>query len=95
MSDLRSKNLIVLKGIMFALIAAMAGWLLWEQSPDLRTACLIAVLIWSSCRFYYFLFYVLENYVDPTIKYAGIWSLSSELMRRGRRGSTGNDRRAP
>jgi hypothetical protein len=43
---------------------------------------LLAILVWSACRFYYFLFYVLEAYVDPTFKYAGILALLRALRQR-------------
>jgi hypothetical protein len=71
MSDLRSKPLIVVKGVLFLGIAASA-------------AALLAVLVWSSCRFYYFLFYVLEKYLDPGLRYAGLWALAEAILRQRR-----------
>ncbi len=82
MSDLKSKSLIVLKGLLFLLMAVMCAVILIAQSPTLTTALLLALLIWSSCRFYYFLFYVLEKYVDPTMRYAGILDLLQGMKRR-------------
>jgi hypothetical protein len=38
--------------------------------------------VWASCRFYYFLFYVLEHYVDPTMRYAGLLDLLMGMKRR-------------
>ena len=49
---------------------------------------LLMLLAWASARFYYFLFYVLEHYVDPGLKYAGILA----LLRQIRRGKGENDR---
>jgi hypothetical protein len=43
----------------------------------------LAMCIWASCRFYYFLFYVLERYVGIEGRYAGIWDLLTRLRRRG------------
>jgi hypothetical protein len=49
----------------------------------------VTLLVWASCRFYYFLFYVLEHYVDRTMRYAGLLDLlmgmrqRRERMRRG------------
>jgi len=82
MPDLRSKNWIVAKGVMFALISAISGTLILLQWPSWRQAGLIALLVWASCRFYYFLFYVLEKYVDPTMRYAGILDLISGMRAR-------------
>ena len=65
-------------------IVAGAASLLWLASPTLRTAGLLAVLVWASCRFYYFLFYVLETYVDPRLRYAGLRSLAAAAWRHRR-----------
>jgi hypothetical protein len=43
---------------------------------------LLALLVWASCRFYYFLFYVLEHYVDRTMRYAGLFDLLMGMRRR-------------
>lgn len=85
MADLESKTLIVLKGLLFLAIALTAAALLLLESPTIRTAALASLLVWSSCRFYYFLFYVLEKYVDPTYCYAGIWALLKSIGLNNRR----------
>jgi hypothetical protein len=82
MRDLKSKGLIVAKGVMFLLIAMTAGLLLWIEKPSIKTALLLALLVWGACRFYYFLFYVLEKYVDPRLQYAGLIALVSAWRRR-------------
>lgn len=82
MSDLKSKSLIVLKGLLFLFMALMCAVILIAQSPTLTTVLLLALLIWSSCRFYYFLFYVLEKYVNPTMRYAGILDLLQGMKKR-------------
>jgi hypothetical protein len=85
MADLRSKPLIVAKGVMFLAIAALAAWLILDALPSWRIAALLAVLVWAACRFYYFLFYVLEQYVDPRLRYAGIWAMVAQMLKsRGR-----------
>lgn len=82
--DIQSKRLIVLKGVLFLILAVSSAALLVIDSPTLRTTALVLILIWSACRFYYFLFYVLEKYVDPSLKYAGIGAQLSALVRRRR-----------
>ena len=82
MTDLKSKGWIVTKGFLFLLIEIASAALIFVDLPSLKTAFLLILLAWSSCRFYYFLFYVLEHYVDPTMRYAGIWDLLMGMKRR-------------
>jgi len=70
--DLSNPRVIVLKGLLMLLIALMAGVLLFMQNPGWLTGLLLGCLVFGSCRFYYFLFYVIQNYVDPEFKYAGV-----------------------
>jgi len=82
MADLQSKGWIVFKGIAFLGIAVAAGVLVFLDAPSLKTAVLIVLLAWSAARFYYFLFYVLEKYVDPSLRYAGILALLRAILAR-------------
>jgi hypothetical protein len=82
MTDLISKKWIVAKGVMFAGLAVAAAALILADMPSLKVAVLLALLVWASCRFYYFLFYVLEHYVDPTMRYAGLMDLLMGMRRR-------------
>ena len=82
--DLSSKRLIVLKGILFFVCLVLSAGLLLEASPNLRTLLLLGVLVWASARFYYFLFYVLKTYVDPSLKYSGLFSLVQGILASGR-----------
>jgi uncharacterized membrane protein len=79
--DLESSRLIVIKGALFLCLAALAAALLFLEAPTARTGVLLGALIWSACRFYYFLFYVLEKYVDPSLKYSGLRALIARLAR--------------
>jgi hypothetical protein len=85
MRDLSSRSLIVTKGLLFLALALVTAGLLLAESPSLRMAVLLTVLVWSSCRFYYFLFYVLHHYVDQRLRYAGVLALLGQMRRsRGR-----------
>jgi len=84
MSDLRSTSLIVLKGILFLGIVAGSALVIFLGQPTWRVAALLVALAWASARFYYFLFYVLERYVDPSLKYAGVVALLKEIVARRR-----------
>ena len=81
MRDLKSRGWIVAKGIMFLVIAAVAVALILAENPSIRVALLLGILVWSACRFYYFLFYALEKYVYPTLKYAGLLALIGSVWR--------------
>ena len=83
LGDLKSKRLIVAKGALFGLCVLTSAAALWLQNPSLVTALLLAVLAWSSARLYYFLFYVLQTYVDPSLKYAGLWAMLRQVFKRG------------
>ena len=74
MSDLKSPTAIYLKGFLFLIAGLTAGGLLIAEAPTLRVAALLPIAIWSFCRAYYFAFYVIEHYVDPGYKFAGLWS---------------------
>jgi hypothetical protein len=84
MTDLGSRTWIVVKGILFAAIALIAAALLLVEKPSVTRAVLLALLVWASCRFYYFLFYVLERYVDSSLRYAGVVALLAATARRRR-----------
>jgi hypothetical protein len=81
MGDLKSERRIVAKGLMFLVIATAATGLILIEAPSIRVGVLLVLLVWASCRFYYFLFYVLEKYVDPDLRYAGLLALVGELWR--------------
>jgi len=80
MKDLQSKHWIVAKGIAFGGLAVAAAVLVLLESTSVRTAALLMLLVWAACRFYYFLFYVLERYVDPRLRYAGILALVRTII---------------
>ena len=85
MGDLKSKRLIMLKGWLFFSVAVLAGTGLLLRDPSWQTAGLVVTLAWAAARFYYFLFYVLEKYVDPELRYAGVLDQLKALLRRRRK----------
>ena len=80
--DLKSARLIYLKGLLFLVTGLLSLAALLLERPTLRTAFLLAVAVWSFCRLYYFMFYVIEKYVDPGYKFAGLYSFLIYLLRR-------------
>jgi len=85
MKDLTSATWIKVKGILFLLLGLAAAALLILESPSWKVAGLLALAIWCFCRFYYFAFYVIEKYVDPSYKFSGLWSFACYLLRSRRK----------
>ncbi len=61
-----------LKAILFVLIGLTSASLLLIETFTLKNALLLMLTIRSFCRAYYFAFYVLEKYVDPQFRFAGL-----------------------
>jgi hypothetical protein len=80
MADLTNPKLIYLKGFLFLLAGLMASVLLILDNPMPQTALLLAIAVWAFARFYYFAFYVIEHYVDPGYRFAGLWSFARYLL---------------
>lgn len=79
--DLKSSTAIKIKEALFAFIGLICCGLIIANQPNLKTVLLLGVAIWAWCRFYYFLFYVLENYAGRKRPYAGIFdALKSCLL---------------
>ncbi len=70
--DIRSAKWLYAKGILFAVLALVAGGSLILQAPHLDILALLVICVWASCRAYYFAFYVIEHYVDPDFRFAGL-----------------------
>ena len=83
MSDLKSKNLIYLKGGLFLLAGFISALLIVTEHPNLKLVVLLGLSIWCFCRFYYFAFYVIQHYVDDQYKFAGLWSFVKYVIGRG------------
>ena len=84
MTDITSPRLLYLKGGLFLLSGIMAAVLLLLESPTLKTAFLLGLCVWCLARAYYFAFYVIEHYVDPSYRFAGLGSFVRYSIRRWR-----------
>jgi len=74
MRDLSSPKPMWFKAAAFLGIAVIASALLIAETPTLRTVVLLALAIWASCRAYYFAFYVVQHYIDPSFRFSGLGS---------------------
>jgi hypothetical protein len=79
--DIKNPKLLYAKGILFLLTGLLACTAILIAMPSLRIALLLAVAIWSFARAYYFAFYVIEHYVDPSYRFAGLWDFIKYLRR--------------
>jgi hypothetical protein len=80
--DLKSPWLIHLKGALFAVLGLSSAAMLVALSPKLITAALIAITVWAFCRFYYYLFYVLDRYLGREKRFSGIFDALCYLLKR-------------
>jgi hypothetical protein len=84
MRELKSSRWIVAKGLLFLMLGSLCAMLLAIEYRSLRSAALLVVAIWCFCRFYYFAFYVIERYVDPSYRFSGLVSFARYVFQRRR-----------
>jgi hypothetical protein len=85
MKDLTNPKVIKAKGVLFLFLGLLSAALLLLEHPSLQAGVLLAVAIWSFCRFYYFAFYVIERYVDPDYRFSGLLSFARYLISKERK----------
>jgi hypothetical protein len=85
MGDIENRTLLYAKGGLMLAVGFLASALLIARHPDVYTVSLLAVAAWGFCRAYYFAFYVVEHYVDPGYKFAGLCSFLRYLAQRRHR----------
>ena len=73
------------KGLLFLVLGVLAGGVLLARRREWETLFLLLVTVWAFCRFYYFMFYVIERYVDPGFRFSGILSFARYVLGPGRR----------
>ena len=82
--DLKSRTAIYAKGFAFLAIGATAGLLILMEAGNFKIGLLLAICVWSFCRFYYFAFYVIEHYVDGSYRFAGLIDFTRYMLGRPR-----------
>lgn len=80
MSDLKSKKLIYLKGFLFFIMLIFSMGLIIYQTRSWQISMLLLLAVWASARLYYFMFYVIEKYVDSDFQFASIYSFLRYLF---------------
>ena len=80
--DLASPAALYAKGALFVAVGLLSGGLLLWANPSWLAAGLLAACVRARCRAYYFAFYVVGKYVDPSYKIAGLGDFARYLRRR-------------
>ncbi len=91
MGDIKNPRLLYAKGCLFLFGGILASGLLLSEQPTVKVAMLLAIAVWCFARAYYFAFYVIERYIDPSYRFSGLWSFAGYVLRR-RRGRKAEDR---
>jgi hypothetical protein len=81
MTDITNPKLLWTKGLLFLVLGLGASVLLVIEAASLKVALLLAIAVWAFCRAYYFAFYVIEHYVDPGYRFAGLGSFLRYIVR--------------
>ena len=79
--DLTSLWWIYAKAVGFVMIGLAASALILLQMPRWDVAIYLAISIWAFARAYYFAFYVVEHYIDPNYRYAGLISFLKHIWK--------------
>ena len=84
--DITNPCVLYVKALLFLLTGALAALLLILEKPTLKIALLLALAVWCFARAYYFAFYVVQHYVDPGYRFAGLADFARSVLRRRGRG---------
>ena len=85
MGDIQSPRLLLLKAALFVFAGCLASVGLLLDHFSWTNLFLLCVAIFSFSRFYYFCFYVIEHYIDPDYKFAGLTSVLTYYWRKPRK----------
>ncbi|QDV46108.1 hypothetical protein Enr13x_60120 [Stieleria neptunia] len=84
LGDIQNPKLIWAKGALFLVLGMLSAAILVARMPGLTEIALLCICIWAFCRAYYFAFYVIQHYVDPTYKFAGLGSFAKYICKHRR-----------
>ena len=84
MGDIKRVWLLYLKGFLLFLTGFISSLLLVLLNLNFKTIVLLLLAIWSFCRAYYFAFYVIQHYVDPTYKFSGLIDFAKYSIKKGK-----------
>lgn len=79
-NDIQDPRLLYFKGTVFVLVGMLSTVLLILQVPDWKLVLLHLIAIWAFGRAYYFAFYVIQHYVDPSFRFSGLWDFARYVL---------------
>ena len=82
MGDIKKVWLLYLKGFLLFLTGFISSLLLVLLNLNFKTIVLLLLAIWGFCRAYYFAFYVIQYYIDPSFRYSGLIDFAKYQMKR-------------
>jgi uncharacterized RDD family membrane protein YckC len=82
MRDLQHPKWMYLKAGLLLGCGILSAGLLVARSPEWQTGLLLAICVWAFARAYYFAFYVIQHYIDPAYRFAGLIDFARYLLRR-------------
>ena len=80
--DISSPKLLYAKGALFLLAGILSAGVIVLEHPSVKVAALLVLSIWCFARAYYFAFYVVQHYVDPGYRFAGLIDFAKYVLRR-------------
>jgi hypothetical protein len=86
LGDIKDRRLLYLKAALFVFTGLLAAALILVECPSVKVAFLLAVTVWCFARAYYFAFYVIQHYVDPGYRFAGLWDFARYALGKRRGG---------
>ena len=87
MGDIKKVWLLYLKAFLLFLTGFISSLLLVFLNFKFKTIVLLLLAIWGFCRAYYFAFYVIQHYVDPTYKFSGLLDFAKYSIKKGKSNS--------
>ncbi len=91
LGDIHNPRWLYVKGALLLAVGILASTILIIDRPTLRTAALLAIAIWGFSRAYYFAFYVVQHYIDPSYRFAGLFDFARYCCSSRRRSAVEGD----
>ena len=84
LKDINKVWLLYLKAFLLFLTGFISSILLVLLNFNFKTIVLLLLAIWGFCRAYYFAFYVIKHFVDPTYKFSGLIDFAKYSIKKGK-----------
>ena len=85
--DITNTRVLYVKAGLFVAGGVFASTILLVDHPSWKVLLLLSTAVWCFARAYYFAFYVVQHYVDPGYRFAGLLDFLAYAVRRRRRRS--------